>query len=166
MTLTIYAIGYAALRTPELFLGGLHRRKGPKYQGSALNDADTFRYQNRLLRLMESQRPFRDSELRLDDLASLLGIPPHQLSQVINQRFEQNFNDFINRYRVEEAKRLLADPARVNETVLSLAYEAGFNNKTSFNYAFKKHVEMTPSRFRSRVLSAPHGSSGEEERAG
>jgi AraC-like DNA-binding protein len=91
--------------------------------------------------------------LRLTDLAALVGLHAHELSQVINQSFAQSYNDFVNRYRVEEAKRLLSDPAREADSLLTLAFEAGFNNKTSFNEAFKKHAGMTPSRFRASALA-------------
>lgn len=153
MTATIYAIGYTALREPEIFLGELRRRRG-RYQGSALGVSEVEAHRERLLLLMAEAKPYRDAGLRLADLAALVGLNPHELSQVVNQSFEQNYNDFVNRYRVEEAKRLLSDPSRLDDSLLSLAYEAGFNNKTSFNEAFKKHARTTPSRFRASTLSA------------
>lgn len=151
MTVSIYAIGYAALRAPELFVGDVGRLGRGKYEGSALTDELIGKYRQRLVAVMESARPHVDASLRLSDLANLVEMPPHQLSQVLNQGFGQRFTDFVNRYRVEEAKRLLLDPARAEESLLSLAYEAGFNNKTSFNQAFKKHTRTTPSRYRAEV---------------
>jgi AraC-like DNA-binding protein len=109
----------------------------------------------RLVAVMESSRPHVDASLRLPDLAGLVEVPPYQLSQVLNQGFGLRFNDFVNRYRVEEAIRLLSDPARNDESLLSLAFEAGFNNKTSFNQAFKKYTRTTPSRYRAELSRQP-----------
>lgn len=151
MTVSIYAVGYTALRVPELFVGELRRLRLGKYDGSALTEAKISEYQERLVRVMESTRSYVEADLRLPDLAGLLEVPPHQLSQVLNQGFGMRFSDFVNRYRVEEAKRLMSDPARKHESLLSLAFEAGFGNKTTFNQAFKKYTRMTPSRYREQI---------------
>ncbi|MFA8436978.1 MAG: helix-turn-helix domain-containing protein, partial [Marinifilaceae bacterium] len=67
---------------------------------------------------------------------------------IINQGHGLNFNDYINQFRVEEFKRLLQDPQFSKETLLAVAFEAGFNSKTTFNTAFKKFTGMTPSEYR------------------
>ncbi|HSR50451.1 MAG TPA: helix-turn-helix domain-containing protein [Acidobacteriota bacterium] len=151
MSATIYAIGYTALRQPELFLQSAQSARGEKYQGSTLTPDQASDFRRRLLGVMQAGKPYRDSQLRLKDLAGKLDVPPHHLSQIINQHFQRNFNDFVNAYRVEEAKRLMADPRHQSDTLLDLAFEAGFNNKTSFNQAFKKHTGTTPSRFRAQL---------------
>lgn len=66
------------------------------------------------------------------------------LSRVINDGFEHNFFDFINYYRVAEFKQRMADPRHRNATLLSIAFEVGFNSKTAFNRAFKKITDQTP----------------------
>jgi AraC-like DNA-binding protein len=106
----------------------------PKYEKSTLTPARASAYVSKLLHLMESERLFARSELKLQDLAHQLDISPHHLSQIINERLGQNFFEFINHYQ--------------QFTILSLALEVGFNNKASFNAAFKKHTGMTPSQFR------------------
>jgi AraC-like DNA-binding protein len=73
---------------------------------------------------------------------------PHALSQVINEQFSSNFNDFINSYRVEDAKKMLMDPEGRNFTIASIAYDSGFNTLSAFNVAFKKFTGVTPSQFR------------------
>jgi AraC-like DNA-binding protein len=102
---------------------------------------------NRLLALMGTESPHHGTDLRLSDLAARLDIPPHLLSYVINREFEVNFFDFVNRYRVIDAKRLLADPGKRQYTILSIAHEVGFASKASFNRAFRKHAGLTPSEF-------------------
>ena len=72
------------------------------------------------------------------------------LSQTINELLGQSFSDFVNSYRIEEAKRKLVDPACKHLSVLGIAEEVGFNSKSSFNSVFKKHTAMTPSEFRTR----------------
>jgi AraC-like DNA-binding protein len=69
---------------------------------------------------------------------------------VINEHLKVNFYDFVNGYRVEEAKRLLEDGSHGKKNFLEILYEAGFNTKSAFNRAFKKHAGMTPSQYKSR----------------
>ena len=102
----------------------------------------------RLERLMEEEKPHLQPSLTLEQLAGRLGIPPWQLSQLLNQGLELSFFHFINRYRVRAAARQLADPARNEKTVLRILYEAGFNSKSTFNEAFKRHMGMTPRDYR------------------
>jgi AraC-like DNA-binding protein len=72
----------------------------------------------------------------------------------------QTFSDFVNSYRVEAAKRKLLDPAFRHLSVLGIAEEVGFNSKSSFNSVFKKHTNMTPSRFRNRTTAPVSTGSG------
>jgi AraC-like DNA-binding protein len=150
----IYIIGYMTLRQPEIFSGNLALKNGPKYEKSALTPARAETYLTRLLRAMETEKLFTNSDLKLQDLAQKLDIPPHHLSQIINEKLGQNFFDFLNQYRVEEAKKYLTDPEKQPYTILSIALEVGFNNKASFNTAFKKHTGMTPSYFRDSRVKA------------
>lgn len=150
----IYAIGYKTLRQPEIFSGRSALKNAPKYEKSALTPARAEAYLSKLAHAMETEKLFTNSSLKLQDLAQRLDMSPHHLSQLINEKLGQNFFDFLNHYRVEEAKRLLADPAKRHFTILSLALEVGFNNKASFNSAFKKHVGMTPSQFRDANVKA------------
>jgi len=71
---------------------------------------------------------------------------------VINTRLQQNFFDFINHYRIEKVKKDLADPQKKNLKVLAIAFDAGFNSKSSFNAIFKRHTNLTPSEYRSQFL--------------
>ncbi len=75
-----------------------------------------------------------------------MGVSTHHLSQSINEILKLNFYELINRYRVEEAKNKIRE--ETEKSLLQVAFEVGFNNKASFNNAFKKHVGMTPSKYR------------------
>ncbi len=101
----------------------------------------------RVEQLILGQSMYKSPELTLSILAKKLNTNPSFLSKVINNGFGINFNDFINRYRVQEVKNLLADPANANITIMSLAYDAGFNSKATFNRAFKKFTGKNPRDF-------------------
>ena len=105
----------------------------------------------RLLAVMEAEKPWRDSELTLADLAAKLDSTPHKLSEVLNSQLRQTFYDFVNAYRVREVqRRIKAGDARALK-MLALAMDAGFASKSTFNQAFKKHTSQTPSDFRQAV---------------
>jgi len=99
---------------------------------------------------MDHQKPYLDSELNLIKLAELIGITPHQLSYIVNTGFNENFFQYINTYRVEKAKELLLQEEMNKLSVLGIAFESGFNSKTSFNTTFKKITGQTPTEFKKR----------------
>lgn len=98
----------------------------------------------RLLTLMQDQRPWLEPELTLPQLAQRLGIHPNVLSRIINTGCGQNFNDFVNSYRVAQARQLLADPQFAHYSLLGVALASGFNSKSTFNRVFKKLTEQVP----------------------
>jgi AraC-like DNA-binding protein len=102
---------------------------------------------------MEMGRPWLDPDLTLEQLALQLKLRPKLLSQAINEGLGQNFFEFINRYRIEEAKRLLTDPPDRKITVLEVLYQVGFNSKSSFNTVFKKQTGLTPSEFKKKMAN-------------
>ncbi len=102
-----------------------------------------------LLEKMEHEKPYLDCDLSLPGLASQMQLGVHELSQLVNEGFNENFAQFINRYRVEESKRLLLSAKHAHLSMVGIAFEAGFNSKTAFNTAFKKMTGLAPSEFRS-----------------
>jgi AraC-like DNA-binding protein len=100
---------------------------------------------------METRRPWLDPDLTLEQLALQLKLRPKLLSQAINEGLGQNFFEFINRYRIGEAKRLLTNPVDKKITVLEVLYQVGFNSKSSFNTVFKKQTGLTPSEFKKKM---------------
>jgi AraC-like DNA-binding protein len=148
ITIAMYAGGYRGLVQPAIFLGEEESVPAKKYETSTLTAQRAEQYQKRLIEVMDTQKPYTDSTLTLQKLASLTSIPPYHLSQILNERLRQNFYDFINSYRVEEAKRLLNDETKKHYSILAIANEAGFNSKSVFNTVFKKIVQLTPSEYR------------------
>lgn len=120
----------------------------PKRQ--IMSDAKVEEIKAQLNILMEQKVPYLDSDLNLIKLAQLLNITSHQLSFVINKGYNENFFQFVNRYRVEKAKLMLADNDSNKLSILGVAFESGFSSKTSFNTTFKKMTEQTPSEFKKK----------------
>jgi AraC-like DNA-binding protein len=102
-------------------------------------------WRDKLLALMADEQPWLKPELTLTELAKRLRIAPALLSRVINSGCEQNFNDFVNAYRVREAQRLLADPRFAHYSLVGVALESGFNSRSTFNRVFKKVTGQAPS---------------------
>jgi AraC-like DNA-binding protein len=118
-----------------------------KYEKSGLGEQQAEKIYQQLTGSMTNQKLFSDSELTLSSLAKTLDVHPNHLSQVINSYEGKNFYDYINYYRVEEFKKLAPRPDNKNYTLLSMAYECGFNSKTSFNRNFKKVTGISPSEY-------------------
>lgn len=128
-----------------------------KYQNSALSKDIAQNYLDALIHLMETKRPYLNSELKLTDLAAMLGISPHNLSQILNQELKQPFYEFVNQYRINAAKSMMLNPEYQQFTILAIAYDAGFNTKSSFNRAFKECTGMTPSAYqKAHAISSSH----------
>ncbi len=117
------------------------------YSKSGLKEERAVEIKLLLAKLMEEKKLFLDENISLPQLAEMLKIHPNYLSQVINERFRKNFYDFINFYRIEEFKRLIALGRNKNKTFFALALDCGFNSKASFNNSFKKITGITPSEF-------------------
>lgn len=138
-------IVYRGLKQPEIFNGIEEKRR---YEHSKLTKDDRDRYLKRLKAYMEKEKPYLMPSLTIKELATKLWISHRYLSQVINESLGLNFFDFVNSYRIEEAKRLLTDSSNDKRSILELLFDAGFNTKSVFNRVFKKHTGMTPTEFK------------------
>lgn len=119
-----------------------------KYKNTQLRSVDLDSLEKNLNSLLEEKKIYKEENLGLSRLAEELGISSHQLSEYLNLHLKRNFFQLINGYRIAEAKhRLLHSP---KETVLSIAYEVGFQSKSSFNDAFRKEVGLSPTEFRKK----------------
>ncbi len=105
-------------------------------------------YAEKIDSIMRSQKTYLNPELTLDMLADTLSIAAKDLSMIINRHFNLNFYEFVNGYRIEEAKKRLIDPANKDKTITDIYLEVGFNSKSVFNTFFKKLVGKTPSEYR------------------
>jgi AraC-like DNA-binding protein len=158
LALLILGVGLALFLAPELFATYTHGNlpspdvlaAQPKYEKTALTDAQIASYLERLDSYVTTHKPYLDGELRLSELAAALEVPAHHLSQTINQALGVSYFELMNGYRVEAAKAMLADSKGTEGTILEIALRAGFGSKASFNRTFKRHTGVTPSQFQGR----------------
>ena len=102
---------------------------------------------------MENEKPFLNPSVTIQRISDDINIPVRDLSILINHKMGQHFFDFINAYRIEHAMMILKDSTKSNVTILEILYEVGFNSKSSFNTAFKKHTGNTPTEYRKQMKS-------------
>ncbi len=103
---------------------------------------------DKLQQLMLEGKPYLNPQLNIQDLATELDIPTRQLSEIVNQYFEQNFAEFVNSYRLSEAEKRFQESQDPKETILEVMYAVGFNSKSSFNTLFKERTGLTPSAYK------------------
>ncbi|WP_161992017.1 AraC family transcriptional regulator [Flagellimonas algicola] len=158
--ITIFFIGYGLSKQKEIFPIDQKQRKDVL----ALNEQGIYGIKKRKLfseeKLVElkskinthmiEREPHLDNDINLAGLSDQLELSPHQLSYVINNGFNENFYHFINRHRVDKAKSLLSGTISDKYSILGIAFESGFNSKTSFNTAFKNVTGQTPSEFKKK----------------
>lgn len=146
MGLFIYAMAYK--------LSGVEWNKPQevdlRYSSSNLKPEQQHKLEGALEELMAKKKLFLNNELRLNDLAKELSTSTHHLSQVINVGIGTSFFDYVNKLRIKEAKKIIS--RNPDYTLLRVAFDAGFNNKTSFVNAFKKFEGTTPSKFRMEIV--------------
>jgi AraC-like DNA-binding protein len=126
--------------------------KDDKYLNSHLSDDQAQDISKKLIRLMEKEKPYLDCDMSLASLAGQLDVNSSYLSQVINEIFGKSFTDFINYFRIEEVKKLFKSEKENRYSILDIAFYCGFNSKSGFNRAFKRHMEITPKKFRERKI--------------
>lgn len=171
---TIFLIAWRALKQPEIFSdrwneqGSFrHQERNKlqnnfvepvkessvkpspaKYESSSLSESEIEQYKLNLVEYLEQEKPYIDPDLKLQHLADHLGVHSHQLSQIINTHLQKNFYDLINSLRINEAKQRLIDPKNQQMNIVTVAFDVGFNSKSTFNSAFKKYTNMTPTQFK------------------
>jgi len=139
---------YESSQQPRQSVVGNGKSNGsPKYAKSGLSDEQLSDYKEDLSQIMGDQKMYLSAGLTLPQLAETVGCSVNHLSQVINSGFGVSFFDYINHYRVEQAKALLQN-LNDQSAVLNIAFTVGFNSNSAFYAAFKKHVGMTPAQFR------------------
>ena len=142
----VSAMIFLSLTYSSMFEGIEHRSE-PAPEAEQRAEIDPAQVE-RLVAHMDSEKPYLATILTVEQLAKQLSLPKRALSNIINRHFQQNFFEFINGYRVEEAKRLLRDESWQGRTVTEVMTASGFNSKATFNTFFKKCVGTTPSQFR------------------
>lgn len=150
----IFVIGFLGLKRGAIF-ANLPKEKqektnnnSPKYAQSGLKPAEMDALKQRLIELMQSTNAYTASDFSIKSIAVNLQVPPHYISQVLSSCLATNFYEFTNRYRIQKAKELMIHPDFQHLSILGIAYECGFNSKSTFNRAFKKWVGCPPSVYK------------------
>lgn len=150
MVILVFYVSYITYVKPELFhyIKKNQRIKDSlKYKNSGLTITFSEELKAELLKLLNEEKIFKDNMLNLDRLANKLNISRHHTSQIINEHFGVSFNELINFYRITEATTILKEDKQRDLKIIDVIYEVGFNNKVSFNRAFKKYIKMTPTEY-------------------
>jgi AraC-like DNA-binding protein len=157
LTILTFLFGVFGFNQPVIFEEVVHYRENSlpetesavekKYQRSGLKKKDISKYVKLIESHMSEARPYLNRELTIYDLAAQLEIPRHILSEVINVHLGKNFYKLVNDYRVEEVKLRLENPKYKHLTILAIAFDSGFNAKSSFNTIFKEKTGSTPSEY-------------------
>lgn len=137
--------GFHQTQPKKLFFNPTSQK--PEQKVSRFSDSEVTAWRQRIEEVMHRHKPYLQADLTLSSLANLLGTNTSQLSAVINSIFTQNFNDFINAYRIRAVIAILRDPHYAHLSLLGKAMECGFNSKATFNRAFKKVTGYTPSTY-------------------
>lgn len=122
-----------------------------RYARSGLRDDQAKEYLDVLIRYMDEEKPFLNGDLTISDLSRKTGIPRHYITEVLNEKYGRNFFTFVNEYRVREVINRISDPKFHHYTILAIAFDAGFNSKSTFNSFFKSYTGKTPSDYRQAI---------------
>lgn len=146
----IYCTAIALMFYPALLYGNpvVAVIQKEKYASSKLTTEEKDLIFDKLMKYLQSEdKPFLNPTISLSEVAKIINVNAQQLSQVINEKAKLNFSDFINSHRIELAKEILNSPEYKKLTIDAIAEKAGFNSKSPFYIAFKKHAGMTPKAF-------------------
>jgi AraC-like DNA-binding protein len=156
--LVFFIMGFAGFRRSGFLedggmAGGDHSETvkgepGGKYRNSTLDAEHRRQYRERLERVIAERRPHLVPDLSLATLAGMVGVTPHQLSQVLNEVLGRSFYDFINGARIQDAQAALRDPAKNHLTIAAIAQDLGYNSLSTFNLQFRRFTGTTPSSWR------------------
>jgi AraC-like DNA-binding protein len=159
-----FAYSFYAIRQPEMLdypasgqeednVNGNGNAGVEKYARSGLRDEQAEEYLTKLLQYMDEEKPFLDGDMTINDLSRRTGIPRHYITEVLNEKHSRNFFTFVNEYRVREVISRISDPKYQHYTILAIAFDAGFNSKSTFNTFFKSYTGKTPSAYRNEIVN-------------
>lgn len=153
-TLFLYTISFNGYKQSQiLVIPKTENAIGNSYKKSGLKEKDAKAYETSILFLMKNEKPWLNPEVTVSDISNQLKLPQHYVTQVLNERLKKNFYTLVNEYRTNEVIRLFRKDKYKNWSLTSLAFEAGFNSRSSFNSFFKKYTGKTPSEYRKEIIA-------------
>lgn len=151
ITLIIYLASIKVVNDSLFFKKSNTAKVPEKYSKSSLNESQKDEILDQLCQVMQSEEYFTNNMASLPHLSKKIGCVSHHVSQVINERLGKSFFEWMAELRVEKAKELLSQNENQNITIEELAERVGYNSKSSFNKAFKKHTSQTPTQFKNTL---------------
>lgn len=151
LSLSIFALGYKGILQREIFYTIIDIPAPPADTVVENREKPNRELVEQLRTFMTNTKPYLDPDLSLSSLSKQFGLNRNQLSHLINDGLGENFYDFINKYRVEEVKRLMISPQKQNYNLLGIALEAGFKSKSTFNLIFKRFTGLTPTEYKKNI---------------
>lgn len=148
---TLFILAHA--RYQDFFQALGREVRQARYRKRLMKGLDVDLLRERLEDLMHRDKYYHNYDISMNSTAEMLAITPHQLSFFLNKKLRAGFRNYINGFRVEEAKQLLVD--RLDQTVLAIGFHVGFGSKTAFNVAFKEHTGKTPTEYREEQVKKP-----------
>ncbi len=146
--LTLLILLSVRARYPRFYSNIIEEFIETKYRNVSMRNVDAKKVIANLYSLMEKEKLYENADLRVLELAQRLNITQPQLSKILDEHLNKNFNDFVNHYRVEAAKKWLLN--RPDDSIIRIAYDCGFNSKSSFNSVFQKATGATPTAYRNK----------------
>ena len=143
MSVLVYMIAYQVISKSNHLLPSFDT----KYEGMKLAESETNILIERLTAIFETEKVYKNPDLKVQDVALKLGVSSHLVSTLINKHLDQSFFELLNKYRIEEFMAIAHLPAYANYSIMGIANDVGYRSKSSFNTAFKKHTGQTPSEF-------------------
>ena len=153
-TLFIFVLGYFGLKQTMIFSSVemlTPDPKSPRYRRSGLDQGKSSSIIDQADQIMIQEKPWKNPKLNLQALADMIDISTNHLSQSINENRNLNFFEYVNEFRVEEFKKKIQNPQNNHLTLLGIAYDCGFNSKSSFNHIFKSKTGFTPSVYKKQL---------------
>lgn len=151
----VFFVGINILKQKEIFFTEESKREAINTvleeeftEKKLLSDKELQKLMQKVDHLMQNEEVYLENEINLIKMAKMISVTPHQLSYTINKGYQMNFFQFVNKFRIEKAKELLLDDKMDKFSILGIAYESGFNSKTTFYNMFKKETGQTPSSFK------------------
>lgn len=170
LTFLAFSVSYFGIKQPHLFkvpveqieteseideIEEIDETIKEKYKQSNLSDEVKTSHIEKLYLHLELEKSYLNPELTVQDLSKQLNIPRHHLTEILNNDIRKNFFNFINEYRVNEVKKRLLDSKFDHLTIVAIAFESGFNSKSTFNSIFKQYTNLTPTQWRNEALKNP-----------
>jgi AraC-like DNA-binding protein len=142
-SLIVYIITYLAIskKYPEII-------SGLKYKNAGTGDKEIEQLFNQIENIIKEEKLFLDPDISLGMLSKILKVSPQKISLTINSKLGYNFNEYINRQRINKSLEIIKDPKSNSLTIAAVSIDSGFNTLSSFNTSFKKFVGKTPSAYR------------------